>query len=42
DVDKNKVKVIYNGINLKEYVLTSETSTLDEYGIDKSKPYVLF
>lgn len=42
NVDENKVKVIYNGIDLQEYVTTSETSTLDEYGIDKSKPYVLF
>ncbi|GAA4268825.1 glycogen synthase [Hyunsoonleella aestuarii] len=42
DVDENKVHVIYNGINLQQYVTTSETSTLDEYSIDKSKPYVLF
>ncbi len=42
DVDEKKVKVIYNGINLEEYVVTEETSTLDKYNIDKSKPYVLF
>lgn len=42
DVDESKIHVIYNGINLQEYVVTSETSTLDEYGIDKNKPYVLF
>ncbi|MGB5364126.1 MAG: glycogen synthase [Aureibaculum sp.] len=42
DVDKEKVKVIYNGINLKEYVVTEATSTLERFGIDKSKPYVLF
>jgi glycogen synthase len=42
DVDQEKVKVIYNGINLQEYVVTSETSTLEKYGIDQSKPYVLF
>ena len=42
NVDEYKVKVIYNGINLKEYVVTKETSTLNEYGIDQSKPYVLF
>ena len=42
NVDKKKVKVIYNGINLEEYVVTDETSTLERYGIDKSKPYVLF
>lgn len=42
NVDEKKVKVIYNGINLNEYVVTKETSTLDKYGIDPSKPYVLF
>ena len=42
DVDENKIKVIYNGINLQQYITTPETSTLDEYGIYKSKPYVLF
>ena len=42
NVDEKKVKVIYNGINLEEYVVTDEASTLDRYGIDKSKPYVLF
>ncbi len=42
DVDENKVKVIYNGIKLDEYVVTKETSTLDKFNIDKSKPYVLF
>ena len=42
DVDKDKIKVIYNGINLNEYVVTSETSTLEKFGIDQSKPFVLF
>ncbi|WP_282134928.1 glycogen synthase [Seonamhaeicola maritimus] len=42
DVDESKVHVIYNGINLQQYVTTSETSTLDAYGVDKTKPYVLF
>jgi len=42
DVDENKVKVIYNGIKLDEYVVTEEKSTLDKYNINKSKPYVLF
>ena len=42
NVDANKVKVIYNGINLTEYVLTDQTSTLEKYGIDQSKPFVLF
>ncbi|MBE0424713.1 MAG: glycogen synthase [Lutibacter sp.] len=42
NVAEEKIKVIYNGINLQEYVVTKETSALEEYGIDKSKPYVLF
>ncbi|MCP4882740.1 MAG: glycogen synthase [Flavobacteriales bacterium] len=42
DVDPEKVKVIYNGINLQEYVVTEESSTLKKYGIDQSKPFVLF
>ena len=42
NVDENKVKFIYNGINLEEYILTEETSTLDKFNIDRSKPYVLF
>ncbi|QOD62101.1 glycogen synthase [Polaribacter haliotis] len=42
NVDEKKVKVIYNGINLQEYVTTSDSNTLDEYGVDKNKPYVLF
>ena len=28
NVDESKIKVIYNGINLDEYVVTKETSTL--------------
>ncbi|MGC6431229.1 MAG: glycogen synthase [Jejuia sp.] len=42
NVDESKVKVIYNGINLQQYKATSSTETLDTYGINKSKPYVLF
>lgn len=42
DVDESKIEVVYNGIDLKEYVVVNETSVLDQYGIDKSKPYVLF
>lgn len=42
DVDENKIKVIYNGIKLDEYIVTDETSTLERYGIDNSKPFVLF
>lgn len=42
DIDENKVKVIYNGINLQEYVVTHKTSTLKRFNIDQNKPYVLF
>lgn len=42
DVDEEKIQVVYNGIDLKEYVVVNETDVLDHYGIDKTKPYVLF
>lgn len=42
NVDENKIKVIYNGTNLQQYITTSESDTLDEYEVDKTKPYVLF
>ena len=42
NVDESKVKVIYNGINLQQYITTTDSSTLDEYKINKTKPYVLF
>lgn len=41
-IDEKKVQVIYNGIDLKQYVTTSETTVLERYNIDKHKPYVLF
>ncbi len=42
DVDEKKISVIYNGINLREYTVTEDTSALLEYGVDPEKPYVLF
>ena len=42
DVDESKIKVIYNGIDLEQYVKTDDSSALDTYGIDSSKPIVLF
>ena len=42
DVDESKIHVIYNGIDLQQYITTSETTTLEEYSVDKTKPYVLF
>ena len=41
-VDPGKVHVIYNGIDLAEYQQTTETSALEQYGVDPSAPYVLF
>jgi starch synthase len=42
DVDPNRIHVIYNGIDLNEYQYTPATDALDKYGVDKSRPYVLF
>ncbi len=42
DVDPKRIHVIYNGIDLNEYQQTSETDALEKYGVDTSKPYVLF
>jgi len=42
NVDESKIHVIYNGINLQQYIKTETSTTLDEYGVDKNKPYVLF
>ena len=42
DVDKSKVKVIYNGIDLKQYVAVKEKDVLQKYGVDPTQPYVLF
>src|SRR6056300_1355245 len=40
--DEEKVKVVYNGIDLKEYNVTEDTSALIKHGIDPNKPYLLF
>ncbi len=42
DVDPAKIHVIYNGIDLNEYQYTDATDALDKYGVDKTRPYVLF
>ncbi|MCB0399448.1 MAG: glycogen synthase [Winogradskyella sp.] len=42
DVDEDKIQVVYNGIDLKEYTVVKETNVLETFGIDKNKPYVLF
>lgn len=42
EIDPGRIHVIYNGIDLNQYRKTTETSALIEYGIDPSRPYVLF
>jgi glycogen synthase len=42
ELQPEKVHVIYNGIDLAEYDKTSDTSALTHYGVDPSRPYVLF
>lgn len=42
DVDEEKVKVIYNGIDLQEYKPSFSEETLMKYGIDPGQPFVLF
>ncbi len=42
DVDESRIHVIYNGIDLQQYQYTENTSALDKYGVDKTRPYVLF
>ena len=42
DVDPHRIHVIYNGIDLEEYQQTASTAALTKYGIDTSRPYVLF
>jgi starch synthase len=42
DVDAKKIHVIYNGIDLQQYQWTADTSALEKYGVDQTRPYVLF
>jgi len=42
EIDPARIHVIYNGIDLNEYQYTPATDALDKYGVDKTKPYVLF
>ena len=42
DVDPTRIHVIYNGIDLNEYQQTPATDALTKYGVDLTKPYVLF
>lgn len=42
NVDPARVHVIHNGIDLELYRPVSETDALERYGVDPSRPYVLF
>ncbi len=42
DVDPEKIHVIYNGIDLDQYQQTESTDALTKYGVDRTRPYVLF
>lgn len=42
EIDPDRIHVIYNGIDLKEYQKTSDTSALLKYGVNPDLPYVLF
>jgi starch synthase len=42
EVDAGRIHVIYNGIDLEQYQWTPDTTALRAYGVDETKPYVLF
>jgi glycogen synthase len=42
DIPKERVPIIYNGIDLDEYRPVSTTGALEKYGVDPRTPYVLF
>ena len=42
EVKPERVHVIYNGIDLSEYRKTADTTALTTYGVDTTRPYVLF
>jgi alpha-maltose-1-phosphate synthase len=42
NVDEKRVRIIYNGIDPDEYRPTDATDAIKQYGIDMTRPYVLF
>ncbi len=42
DIPEERVPIIYNGIDLKEYQRTDSTASLERLGVDATQPYVLF
>lgn len=41
-VKPERVRVIYNGIDLDEYRPATEISALESFGVDSARPYILF
>lgn len=42
DVDPAKVHVVHNGVPTDVYHYDPDTTALEQYGVDQSRPYVLF
>ena len=42
EVAEAKIHVIYNGIDLQQYQKTDGRDALEKYGVDSSRPYILF
>jgi alpha-maltose-1-phosphate synthase len=42
EVSPDRIHVIYNGIDLDEYRYTEDVTALKKYGVDPTRPYVLF
>jgi starch synthase len=42
EVNPDQIHVIYNGIDLDEYKYTENVTALNKYGVDPTRPYVLF
>ncbi|HYZ53433.1 MAG TPA: glycogen synthase [Streptosporangiaceae bacterium] len=42
EIDPERVRVIRNGIDTREYAPDPETGVAERYGIDLSRPYVIF
>ena len=42
EIDSSRIHVIYNGIDLQQYQQTPASEALVKYGVDTTRPYVLF
>ena len=42
EVDQARIHVIYNGIDLQQYQKAESQAALAKYGVDASRPYILF